>query len=1587
MRDKQANGLKSKNNTADMLVLIIVLALILPTVASMIQLPEATASAPARIRLSFTNADTQTRMTVTWETDSTGNPATVEYGTTVALGSSVSGASRTLWRGDAAHTTEITGLNPGTEYFYRVSGDSGEWSSIYSFNTAPSGPADTSFFAGGDSRDNAAGWATCANSMASQPEVDLTLFNGDYEYEYSDPATMRTWFTNAEATTRIQPFLTQMGNHEEDYAAGDYLNYLDDFDLIGVNGDETDEHFYSFDWGLVHFISLNTEADERNYIPATVQAAQNAWLAADLAAADANRDNVPWIVVQAHQPMYAAGGSHGPPSGGNCVATWLPLFDTYNVNVYINGHNHMYQRSYPIEAGAATTTAVNYYPPSTTGTIYATIGKMGTSSTYTPSGSALFAPTENNQISYGRFDVLVSNGSMHYTLLDPYAGEAILDEFWWEIDYINSAGTIDIEKDLYAGEDTVQITVKDSDLNTNSGVAETVDVTLSSTTEPGGETVTLTEQGLDIGIFMGTGTISLTDGAGIVHVSDGDTITATYNDADDGSGSPAVVDDTALVDGASPAPPTTLSVEWYGQNSGASIYNYQGVTAAAGPHDIYECSATSISSPAGPVINIQTEASDAEYVLVDTSDDNRWASPDYGGSEHVFMLCDMQITEAASTVDQLEFSYEVFATRASDFYIWAQDNSANWYQVGGPISLGNNGEATITRTIGLSGDDLLMDPSGFVNAGIVSWGLWQTDVSDDLATDYAELTVAYSYTSTDDNTLNWTRSADDGAGADDVLRYNIYRADNAGGPWDTILDSVPAGTETYCDVGMGEFDGTNWWYVVRAEDIAGNEDTNSNAVPEQFLGNVAPFAPLTPTPSDGATINDPDPALSVSVTDPNGDPMDVHFYDASGPTLIGTDPGVISGGIATISWLGLSDGTYTWYAVADDGEFTTQSATWTFTVDTSVEPPTGLTVEWSIPFASTIFSDDVEGGDLGYLTSGGGAPITVTYRVTDDAEECIDPAPTAQYTGFVTTTSTDLEFDWDDWMGGAQQIGMRFTGVDVPQGATITSADLTFTCDEADKGVSPVDLTFFAEASDNPVAFAAGDFDLTNRADGAQTAAWTNVPSWTLANTYTTPDLSNVIQEVVDRPGWNPLNAMAIFATGNGQGGRVAEPAESGAAVSPLLSITYITSSFNIKANGANSPTQSWDLGNGDYPDPGAGGALHYLTSPDIDLTGESNAELSFWHWRDFEPGLVDGGNVKISTTGTGGPWISLDSPTPAYDGACVGTDNPLNGEQIWGNNDVWEQVTIDISAYAGNVVNVRWEAGVDNSGTTADAGWRIDDIQVTSLSGNHEHNVLNWTLSADDGAGADDVASYNIYRADNPGGPWDAAALWDTVTAGTDTYTDPGAGEFDGTTWWYVVRAKDSLGNEDTNTIAVPEPGAVPPSNFMIPVIAGWNFISTPLIPSDTSILTIMTDIDGDTTWSTIFYYDGSDVADHWKCYDKAQFAAGLSQDLSNIDVKMGVWVFVDVVGDGFIKVEGTDPVGTTINLVAGWNMVGFPSQVEGYTALDLKTDSGGLVTIIERFNDASAYNMELMPDGEMFIRGQAYWVYCTAAYSWVIP
>ncbi|HEY3311308.1 MAG TPA: metallophosphoesterase [Anaerolineales bacterium] len=194
--------------------------------------------------------------------------------------------------------------------------------------------------------------------------------------------------------------------------------------------------------------------------------------------------------------------------------------------------------------------------------------------------------------------------------------------------------------------------------------------------------------------------------------------------------------------------------------------------------------------------------------------------------------------------------------------------------------------------------------------------------------------------------------------------------------------------------------------------------------------------------------------------------------------------------------------------------------------------------------------------------------VTINSTVnasSDDAEEFLT-------TGAVNLISSDLELVVDGTT--PQTIGMRFTGIQVPQGAIITAASITFNVDELQS--EPTSLTFYGQAADDSLTFTSTALNISSRPKTSAKMDWIDLPAWTVIDSrFTSPDLAGVIQEITDRPGWLAGNAITIIVTGTGH--RTADSFEGGAAKAPLLSISYAVGTIDPSPTPTAVPTVSPD--------------------------------------------------------------------------------------------------------------------------------------------------------------------------------------------------------------------------------------------------------------------------------------------------------------------------------------------------------------------------------------------------------------------------
>ena len=223
----------------------------------------------------------------------------------------------------------------------------------------------------------------------------------------------------------------------------------------------------------------------------------------------------------------------------------------------------------------------------------------------------------------------------------------------------------------------------------------------------------------------------------------------------------------------------------------------------------------------------------------------------------------------------------------------------------------------------------------------------------------------------------------------------------------------------------------------------------------------------------------------------------------------------------------------------------------TFTDPTS--PMTDVTFSAPGAYVLRLTASDTElqGTDDVTVTVGAGSTAVLNIPITastDDAEEAAS--------GKVNRINGDLELALD---ATPQTVGLRFQGVSVPQGATILSSYVQFRADE--KSSTVVTLTIEGQAADAATTFKAATFDISSRPRTAADATWTPDP-WTLIGEsgpkQRTTDLSSVLQEIVDRAGWNG-GALVLIVTGDGVGRRTAESFNAGASLAPVLHVEYAT--------------------------------------------------------------------------------------------------------------------------------------------------------------------------------------------------------------------------------------------------------------------------------------------------------------------------------------------------------------------------------------------------------------------------------------------
>lgn len=330
------------------------------------------------------------------------------------------------------------------------------------------------------------------------------------------------------------------------------------------------------------------------------------------------------------------------------------------------------------------------------------------------------------------------------------------------------------------------------------------------------------------------------------------------------------------------------------------------------------------------------------------------------------------------------------------------------------------------------------------------------------------------------------------------------------------------------------------YYYVKVTQADGNEAISSpvfiTAPPNQ-----PPVVQIT-APANGTNYNTGSTVLiSATASDPDGTISKVEFY--SGVTKLGED----ATAPYEYSWVNVQNGNYTLTCKAIDnlGLSTTSAG-----VSISVSTPGVVIINQRI----SVGSDDAEEGK----------------------------------SGSVSVTNDDLELVYDTKTTGNQVVGLRFNNTGIPQGASITKAYIQFTTDE--KSTASCSLKIEGESSGNSSGFTTTPYNISQRTRTTSFINWAPAGWNTIGASGTaqqTPDLKNILQEIINRSDFQSSGGITFIITGTGK--RVAESYEGSSSKAALLHVEYSaarSSSVDTELITDKSVSQSRKLQVAVYPNP-----------------------------------------------------------------------------------------------------------------------------------------------------------------------------------------------------------------------------------------------------------------------------------------------------------------------------------------------------------------------------------------------------------------
>ncbi len=291
---------------------------------------------------------TSNSIVVRWRTD---NPTTsgVRFGTTPGMLSTLVTSTSSV----VDHEIALTGLDPDTQYYYSIGTDSQDLAGDtlnHFFVTSPTVGSSTPFrvWSIGDFGTASTGQFSVRDAyydFAGTDYTNLWLMLGDNAYlEGTDIQYQQAVFNVYQDLLIQTPFASTRGNHET--VPSVYYGLVSN-PMSGEAGGVSSgtEAYFSFDYGNVHFICLDSEGSDLSPLGPMLT-----WLELDLSSTIQD-----WIIAYFHHPPYTK-GTHDSDNEADSAGRMrdmrqnaLPILEAGGVDLTLAGHSHVYERSFLID--------------------------------------------------------------------------------------------------------------------------------------------------------------------------------------------------------------------------------------------------------------------------------------------------------------------------------------------------------------------------------------------------------------------------------------------------------------------------------------------------------------------------------------------------------------------------------------------------------------------------------------------------------------------------------------------------------------------------------------------------------------------------------------------------------------------------------------------------------------------------------------------------------------------------------------------------------------------------------------------------------------------------------------------------------------------------------------------------------------------------------------------------------------------------------------------------------------------------------------------------------------------------------------